>query len=80
MEDHAIDCRMEDHAIDWEGAKILDIERGWHARKVEEAFFIRKTMPEMNKEKGMELSVAWLHFGINHGNREKRSDMHPQTK
>lgn len=65
-------ARMEDHAIDWEGAKILDREQGWHARKVKEALFIKKTMPEMNKDKGMELSAAWLDLVENHGNREKK--------
>ena len=55
-------ARMNNHKFDWRGAKIVNIERKWHARKVKEALIIAKENSRMNMDKSMERSPAWLNL------------------
>ena len=55
-------ARMNNHEIDWSGARIVNIERKWHARKVKEALIIAKENSRMNMDKSMERSPAWLNL------------------
>ena len=55
-------ARLKDHRIDWSGARIVEVERKWHARKVKEALIIARENPALNKDKGMELSLSWLNL------------------
>ena len=53
-------ARVNDHVIDWAGAKVLDTDCGRMSRRVREALHIAKMQPAMNKDCGVELSAAWL--------------------
>ena len=47
------------HDIDWENLRVLQKEQRWHNREVKEALLINCRKPAMNKDVGLELSVAW---------------------
>ena len=48
----------ESHEIDWENINIVD--RANHTReRIREAFHIAKRKPDMNRDEGIERSMAW---------------------
>ena len=46
------------HNINWENLKVIQKEQRWHNRKVKETLLINCRKPAMNKDVGLELSVA----------------------
>ena len=49
LTDHAM---TENHIIDWEGAKIIDVEPKRNTRQIKETIWIRKTKTPMNRDEG----------------------------
>ena len=50
---------VNDHKINWSGAKVIDHEKRTRHRKVREALHITKAKLAMNKDQGVELSAFW---------------------
>ena len=48
------------HRINWNAVKVLDMERGWRARRTKEALHIAIRKPSLNRDVGLELSPFWL--------------------
>ena len=48
------------HSIAWDSAIVVYRDQEWHRRKIKDALYINMKDPAMNKEKGMELSPAWI--------------------
>ena len=57
MAEHAV---VAGHSIAWDSAIVVCREEEWHPRKMKEALYINMKDPAMNKDKGMELSPAWI--------------------
>ena len=55
--EHAV---VAGHSIAWDSAIVVCREQEWYPRKVKEALCINMKDPAMNKDKGMELSPAWI--------------------
>ena len=47
------------HDIDWGKLKVFQKEQRYHNRKIKEALLINSRKPALNKDVGLELSVAW---------------------
>ena len=47
------------HDIDWEGAKIIDVEGDWRTQKIKEAIHIRTQPAIMNRNTGAYLSKIY---------------------
>ena len=55
--EHAV---VAGHSIAWDSTIVVCREQEWHPHKVKEALYINMKDPAMNKDKGMELSPAWM--------------------
>ena len=54
-----VHCQKEIHEIDWDNVQVIDhAKRKWE-RKVREALQIQKRKPQMNRDKGTEISDTW---------------------
>ena len=53
---------VNNHEIDWEGAKILERENNWRMRKTKEAIRIRTEWAVMNRDQGTFLSGIYDPF------------------
>ena len=49
----------ESHEIDWEKVNIVDRAKNTRDRRISEAFHIAKRKPDMNRDEGIERSMAW---------------------
>ena len=55
--EHAV---VASHSITWDRTIVVCREQEWHPRKMKEALYINMKDPALNKDKGMELSHAWI--------------------
>jgi hypothetical protein len=50
------------HSIDWPSTRIIDIEQHEYKRKVKEAITIRKQLPALNRDAGLDLPSIYNHI------------------
>ena len=54
---------VQDHRINWDGARVLDVEQAWRPRKIKETLHIarqRCEWPLMNKDGGWSVAKICL--------------------
>ena len=48
------------HDIDWESAKVIEVERNWRMRKYKEAIHISMNNTTMNLDRGLQVHPSWI--------------------
>ena len=48
------------HDINWEGAKVIEVEENWKRRKYKEAIHIALNKSSMNLDRGLQVHPSWI--------------------